>query len=92
MTARIGVECEYYCSVNSIVDLPEGRSYKDIDSMYVKWGTIHIAWNDGSEWSRDMSETDDPNVDYKRPNETRVFTTVEGEIDWENDITDEVLS
>lgn len=86
---KIAVECTYHCSTTSVVDLPEGVTLDQIDSMYVKWGTLHVSLKDGREVEVNASN-DSPEIDWKRPQSATAYSIdAEGYIEYENDISAE---
>lgn len=72
---RVQVNCAYAVETNNYVDLPEGKSWDDVQDHYCKWGFLTITWKDGSIWKHYM-EVDSADIinsiDWKYP-ETTVY-------------------
>jgi hypothetical protein len=92
MTNMFQIECSYHAGTSNPIELPEGRTIADIKEAWVKWDTVHIIFNDGTEVEIRM-ESDGLNaIDWKRPIDVEVFPIAEdGDIDYDNPVTEEFM-
>jgi len=65
------VSVEYSIGGLLEVELPDGRTWDDVDEFWVKWDTAHILFKDGTKFEDEIG-TDAANADYKRPLATQV--------------------
>jgi hypothetical protein len=75
----------YYsnCSITE-VELPEGKTWDDVDYSHVKWGTLYITWR-GSETPEEFPLSDEEvEGDHKRPDSITVFDEDHVEILYED--------
>lgn len=63
----------YSFSIRTEVDLPEGKTGDDIESIGVKWSTIFIHFKDGTVFERSEDDFDLDFVDWKYPGEVEAF-------------------
>ena len=68
---EVQIVTTYIASVPTKVKLPEGKTWDDIDSWNVKWHTLYIVFNDGTEFSPELCN--DSEIDWKHPNYVKVF-------------------
>jgi hypothetical protein len=74
------IEREYPIWGSSDVELPEGRTWQDIESWYVKWEIFFYKFKDEEKWrEHDLSTINIEDLDLKRPK--RVEVGVYGEDD-----------
>ena len=81
----VTVETNYDCYVPTDVDLPEGYTAKDIEAIYMKWGSGQIEFTDGT--TIDFDE--DPCIydpDYKRPSLIRAYPCHYDGTDYYNEV------
>ena len=81
----VTVETNYDCYVPTEVELPEGKTAKDIEGIYMKWGSGEIEFTDGTtiEFDEDPSYYD---PDAKRPNLIRAYPSHEDGTDYGNEV------
>jgi hypothetical protein len=81
------VETLYTFSAVEPVEFPEGKSWDDVESYYVRWGDLHVFWKDGSQWMTHLEGPTLENVDWKRPDEVTVYASdTQGSPDFEHKI------
>lgn len=79
------VEREYTIWASSDVELPEGRTWDDIESCYVKWETFFYKFKNEAEWrDQELEEIDWGNIDLKRPKEYEIGVYDENDDLFEN--------
>jgi len=71
---------EYLININVSVELPEGYTWDDIDTWYVKWDVFHACLKDGTNIQMDIESSLD-DLELKRPD----FVTV-----YNDDFSDEI--
>ena len=74
---RMRVYTEYKVFTVTDVDLPEGKTFDDIQDIYMKWGEGDIEFKDGTTLEEYFVEHDDYNQFFKRPFELS-FEELEG--------------
>lgn len=87
---RIAISATYYASTTGIIDLPEGKTWDDVEHWFVKWDTFHYRLK-GEKDYREIELCSDPMniIDWKRPSTVEVYPTLEDdEIDWDNPLYD----
>lgn len=79
MTAYF-IEAGYSATPLSRVDFPEGKTWDDVESWYVKWDTLFVKFKDEAEWQvfSLCSDTTDC-IDWKRPDYVNVMSADEDE-------------
>ena len=66
MTTTYTLDQELHCSTSGKFSLPEGKTWADVQSHYIKWDDIHVEI-DGN-WHEIPLESDsDVDIDWKRP-------------------------
>jgi hypothetical protein len=63
----INVTVSYMMTGNATLDLPDDRTWADVQTWFIKWDTLHITWTDGTLWSGDLNTNFSEGVDCKRP-------------------------
>lgn len=80
--------CTSYSTYNTeIIELPDGRTWDDVDTFYVKWGTLHITYK-GSLGIISIDLDENYDTDTKRPSSVDIRAVIDGntdQIDWELD-------
>lgn len=84
--ATYAVVAEYYVSTVGKVEFPEGKTWDDVQSWYVKWDTLHVRFKDGSEGEFELKSDESDGVDWKRPAGVTIYSEVDGEVDWDNEV------
>jgi hypothetical protein len=62
----INVTVSYMMTGNATLDLPDDRTWADVQTWFIKWDTLHITWTDGTLWSGDLNTNFSEGVDCKR--------------------------
>ena len=67
------IQREYPIWASSDVELPEGRTWNDIESCYVKWEVFFYKFKDEEEWRKqNLSAIDLDQIDLKWPKEYEI--------------------
>ena len=82
---KIHVITSYTMSVNTEIELPEGKTEEDISGCWVKWGEIHIDFKDETETTANESTPEFSDGDWKRPGAVEVRKDKDGYADFEAD-------
>jgi hypothetical protein len=82
MSNTITIVTSYNSAHCGELELPEGRTWKDVADWGIKWHTLYIEWTDGTETSHELGELGSVETDMKRPSDV----TIE---DGQGDILDE---
>jgi hypothetical protein len=66
---KVTVEGSYNISFTGQVELPEGKTWADVEDYSVHWSSLRVKFNDDPTWHEfnyeDEERTND--VDYSRP-------------------------
>ncbi len=87
----ICISAQYYAGTEAQVELPEGKTWDDIESFYVKWDCFHVKLVGEPEWQERALNTAGGAevVDYKRPTSVTVYPVLEdGEVDYSIELAD----
>jgi hypothetical protein len=71
---KVRVETTYSGCISSYVELPEGKTWDDVEDFYVKWHVLNVKFKDG-DW-QELAELEEPlsdDIDYKRPDTVSVY-------------------
>ena len=76
---KLIISAQYEISAESVVELPEGRTWKDVEFIEVKWDDVYILFEGESEYVivplEYPMEFDINSVDTKYPDNVYVYTT-----------------
>jgi hypothetical protein len=66
MSNKISLEGCYTVAAYAEIELPEGKTGKDIRHVYDKWGTLYIELDDGKVYEHmiDYGDVDSKRLDY----------------------------
>lgn len=67
----ITFEVTYSAFASTSVELPEGKSWNDVDDWYIKWNCLHVFYKDETQSEHDLDLYDE--VYTKRPDSVRVY-------------------
>jgi hypothetical protein len=84
--STVWIETVYTLSAVEPVELPEGKTWSDVKSYGVKWGTLYVTFNDDTEWETNLEGPSMENADWKRPDDVNVYGEKDGYADFENDL------
>jgi hypothetical protein len=71
---KIAIETSYSVSGSVILDLPEGKTWNDVTSWYIKYGTVYAAFNHGDyQELGQVGEVSMDTADFKRPDSAAVY-------------------
>ncbi len=84
---KLAVTTTYTLSTDTIIDLPDGKTWDDVAHWHVKWGTLFLAFKGDPETKPALEiQTDEATLDNfecKRPDITTVRPVdEEGYADW----------
>jgi hypothetical protein len=65
MRIRINTSYTIYASVDH--DLPDGKTWKDVESHFIKYTMLELTFKDGSKHEIDCGDIGADSVDYKYP-------------------------
>jgi hypothetical protein len=87
---NIGVVLSTTIAGSGVVKMPEGRTWNDVESFYVKWGALYLTFKDGKydEVSILHIDYDLDSIDHKYPANVTIHpTTEDGEmIDYNDEL------
>ena len=84
---RYHIACSMYAGVSGEVDLPEGRTWDDVSTWYVKWDRLYVTFKDGVEYDEPLNSDSMEAIDWKYPSSVTVYATTEDdEIDFDNEV------
>jgi len=69
---KINVQTTYSACISTLVELPGGKTEKDISDVWVKWGEITLQFKDGTELKRQEQDLSMDDIDWKRPSNTQL--------------------
>ena len=73
MDNQFAVVCWYNCYSMSTVSLPDGRTWGDIESWYVKFNTFHYVFKGETKWREiDLGDVSIANVYLQRPTDVEI--------------------
>lgn len=84
---KLVITTEYALCIHTTFELPEGKTWDDVEEHWVKWGTLNLTFKDGTtkqieEANADMAE----DVDWKRPSSFTIRRCdANGNTDWDSD-------
>jgi hypothetical protein len=82
---RIMVTTAYTISSDTIVDLPEGKTWDAVENVYAKWNEITLIFKDGTEKIYNMADASMDSVDWKYPDATVIRPCdAEGNADYDS--------
>lgn len=77
---------EYTEIAEGTVEFPEGKTWDDVESHFVKWDTLHVKFKGEIEW-REFELNSSSDSDWKRPRSVDVMHTDEdGCADWDREL------
>lgn len=70
------IEQELFAGTAATVSLPDGRLWKDVESWFVKWDTLHVKFADATDYLPIELESETMDVvDWKRPMKVHVLAS-----------------
>jgi len=86
------IDTTLYAGTSGKIELPDGKSWEDIQDWYIRWDTINIKFKDSKEYfAIELASMNDPElVDWKRPISATVFAVgSDGVTDYNNAIDEQ---
>lgn len=71
---KIVIECTYTLFSHTVIELPEGKTWDDVEDSFVKWDKLNIQFKGGDgyeEFTTDDASLD--SVDFKRPDRVMIW-------------------
>ncbi len=82
---KVSIVTGYTVSIDTTVDLPDDKSWDDVENWYVKWGELNLAFKDGSQVVISLRDPEMPD-DMKRPSYAEVrMCDLNGYTNWDAD-------
>lgn len=73
MTNIITISAVYSCTGGATVDLSP-HTWADVKEWFVKWDTLHVLFERGTEWVEYELDTDpSEGIDWKRPTSVDIY-------------------
>jgi hypothetical protein len=86
---KIHVTADYVASTEATIELPGGKTWKDVERWYVKWGEFVAQFKDGTSMECEIGDFDVA-IDWKRPSAVRVRPVkADGQPDWDNMLSED---
>ena len=88
----VQIEVTYGTYGSHTIELPEGKTWDDVENFWVKWDTAHIQFKgDPTDHTYELETGYDPeDTDMKRPSSVEVYETDdEGNVDYERPLVSE---
>jgi hypothetical protein len=87
---RLAIECMYTATTTTCFDMPEGKTWDDVEHWHVKWGTLHLTFKDGTEEQITTDYIELDAIDVKRPDAVGIHPCNEDDhVDWTIKIDEE---
>lgn len=72
--ATYTLDTTYTAGTSANVEFPDGKTWDDVQSWYIKWDTLHIQWKDSTSYEEfELNSNTLDIVDWKRPSSTSVY-------------------
>jgi len=75
---KVSVTTDYMVSVETVFDLPEGKTWDDVQDWFVKYDFLFITMKDGEKLEVRLDEATWDHVDFKRPDNVTFRSVAEG--------------
>lgn len=74
---RIAVEATYHTGATGYAELPEDKTWNDVEDWFVKWDCLHVKFKGQEQWHELNLNSDDSDdsdgTDWKWPMQTAVY-------------------
>lgn len=71
---RIAVEASYYTGAIGYAELPEDKTWNDVEDWYIKWDCLHVKFKGETDWREfDLNSYSADGTDWKRPIQATVY-------------------
>jgi hypothetical protein len=86
MTTELAVLTDYIGSSYTSIELPDNKTWDDVESHYIKWHTLRILFKGDTEYV-EFPLNDEIELDQKRPANfaIRSYTSDNVSIDWDEE-------
>lgn len=75
--ATYEINCSLYAGVSGQVELPEGKTWRDVQDWYVKWDTLFVTFKSGEQSEHPLNSDGLDAIDWKRPRSVEVYAVDE---------------
>ena len=80
----------YTATTTTCFDMPEGKTWDDVEHWHVKWGTLHLTFKDGTEEQITTDYIELDAIDVERPDAVGIHPCNEDDhVDWTIKIDEE---
>lgn len=88
---KLVVEVSYVAYNSHTIELPEGKTWDDVENFWVKWDTVNIVFRgEDTPHSYEMGSGDPDRIDFKHPETLWVYTASEdGDADYDKLLYDQ---
>jgi len=87
---RYGVYCTYYAGGGSSVELPDGKTWDDVEYWYIKWDILFYKLKGDKKLYEEVLHIDvAEGIDFKRPVTTEIHKLDEDDCIEFGDVVDE---
>lgn len=64
---KYAINCSLYAGTEAVIEFPEGKTWEDVQDWFVKWDTLHVVWEDGTRWDKNLNSDSLDVVEWKHP-------------------------
>ena len=81
---KVAVNCMLYAGTTGYAELPEGRTWEDVEHWFVKWDSLFLSFRDGTDTEIELNSNTEDVIDWKRPSSVEIYgTDEEGQTDYD---------
>ena len=70
---KVSINANYVQTVNIEIDLPNGKTWDDVDNFFVKWGTLNIQFKGEKEYHEFEMDNEPSECNWKNPDSVTVY-------------------
>jgi len=70
---KVNINANYVTTVSLELELPEGKTWQDVEEYYVKWGTLNIRFKGETDYHQHDMDVEPSEIDWKRPATINVY-------------------
>lgn len=64
---KVAVSTTMFCGGLGYAELPEGKTWDDVETWHIKWDNLNLLFKDGSTASLPLESEVNDGIDWKRP-------------------------
>ncbi len=69
----VTIQTQQVISTQTEIDLPDGKTWGDVESWDVKWGALKIAWKNGDTTRHELNEVEPAEIgEMARPDQVKI--------------------